>query len=158
MLPLLLAFAPLFSNQAQAAYSVEVTSLMAGGLTMNANPNLRNATCRGSIWVTGWIAKPATDYHGATGSYRWLDSNGAQAPITVYFGLAANQYHNFYHFHVAVPINETVEVWAQLELISPEHRFSNRMYFTVHCLPEPELQPIEPGQFPHDSPPPGRAN
>jgi hypothetical protein len=138
-------------SAAQATFSVEVTTIQGGEETKDADPNLRNATCAETYYVDGYISKTATSPGPAhpPAMYRWLDSNGPQPPIPYDYGLAADKLHAAYQFTVHVPMNTTADVWAQLELISPEQRFSNRVHFILHCRARPPLLPVAPGHFPH---------
>jgi hypothetical protein len=130
---LVIAAALPFSRGAQAAvFSVEVTAIQTTEENLEANPNVRNAKCTETLYVDGWI-----------------DSNGQHPQIGTWFGMAANLLHAAYNFTALVPINTTAVVWAQLELLKPEHHLSNKLNFTLHCRAKPKPMQIAPGTFPH---------
>jgi hypothetical protein len=146
---LVIAAALPFSRGAQAAvFSVEVTAIQTTEENLEANPNVRNAKCKETLYVDGWIDKPNTGM-AYGGYYRWIDSNGQHPQIGTWFGMAANLLHAAYNFTVLVPINTTAVVWAQLELLKPEHHLSNKLNFTLHCRAKPKPMQIAPGTFPH---------
>ena len=153
ILPVLLLASSLqsFAGAAQAytgKFSAEVDAIPPFEVTEHANPMLRGAHCKFTVYLDGIVSKTQTDQAFSVSTFRWLDNSGPQQVQGGPFGMGGQDMPTKHTISITVPLGGTGQAWAQIQILQPEPRFSNRAIYTVHCQTKPKAIPLKPGTFP----------
>ena len=128
----------------------EVDAIGPFDVTEYANPRIRGASCKFTVYLDGIVAKTNTNVGFSVSNFRWLDNNGPQQAQGGPFGMAGQQMPTKHTVSITIPLGQTAQAWGQIQILQPEPRFSNRATYTVHCRPTPKAIPLKPGTFPCD--------